>query len=167
MPAVGLNCYPAQLHAANMPSPTKLGAIVTQNSLLRQLFREAAENRSQNDRIRELIDEPLRAHVRFALIKGDTVILIADSSAWASKLRYQVAVIQRRMEASAEMAAVRNIRVKVAAAEAITQIPTRRAQGLSATTADGMRRQAESIEDPLLREAVLKLSGHRQRDGDR
>jgi hypothetical protein len=155
------------MHAANMPSPTKLGAIVTQNSLLRQLFREAAENRSHNERIRELIDEPLRAHVRFALLKGDTVILIADSSAWASKLRYQVAAIQRRMESSPEMAAVRNIRVKVAAAETTTRIPARRAQALSATTAEGVRRQAESIEDPLLREAVMKLSGHRRRDDGR
>lgn len=167
MLAVGLNCYPAHMHAAIMPSPTKLGAIVTQNSLLRQLFREAAENRSHNDQVKQLIDEPLRAHVRFALIKGDTVILIADSSAWASKLRYQVATIQRRMESSPELPEIRNIRVKVAAAEPTSQIPTHRAQALSATTAEGVRRQAESIEDPLLREAVLKLAGHRRRDGDR
>lgn len=153
------------MHAAIMPSPTKLGAIVTQNSLLRQLFREAAENRSHDDRIRQLIDEPLRAHVRFAMLKGDTVILIADSSAWASKLRYQVAAIQRRMESAPEMAGVRNIRVKVAAAEPTTQIPTRRAQAPSATTAEGVRKQAESIEDPELREAVLKLTGHRRRGG--
>ncbi len=165
MPAVGLNWNPAQKHAAIMPSPTKLGAIVTQNSLLRQLFREAAENRSQNERIRQLIDEPSRAHVRFALRKGDTVILIADSSAWASKLRYQVAAIQQRIESSPEMDGVRNIRVKVAAAEPTTQVPTRRAQALSAGTAEGVRSQAESIEDPLLRAAVLKLAGHRRRDG--
>lgn len=165
MPVVGLNLNPDHKHAAIMPSPTKLGAIVTQNSLLRQLFRDAAENRSQNERIRQLIDEPLRAHVRFALLKNDTVILIADSSAWASKLRYQVAAIQQRMESSPGMDGVRNIRVKVAAAEATTQIPTRRAKALSASTAEGVRSQAESIEDPLLRAAVLKLAAHRRRDG--
>ena len=147
-----------------MPSPTKLGSIVTQNSLLRQLFRDAAENRSHNDRIKQLIDEPLRAHVCFALIKGDTLILIADSSAWASKLRYQVAAIQRRMESTPDLAQVRNIRVKVAAAEPVDHTPTRRAQALSAATAEGVREQAQSIEDPLLREAVLKLAGHQRRD---
>ena len=131
-----------------MPSPTKLGAIVTHNSLLRQLFREARENRSHSEGI-----------------KDNTLILIADSSAWASKLRYQVATIQRRMEAAPEFARVRNIRVKVAAAEPTTQVPVRRAQALSATTAEGIRKQAESIEDPLLREAILKLTSHRPRGG--
>ncbi len=153
------------MYAALMPSPTKLGAIVTHNSLLRQLFREARENRSHSEGIRQLIDEPLRTHVRFALIKDNTLILIADSSAWASKLRYQIANIQRRMEASPEFARVRNIRVKVAAAEPTTQVPVRRAQALSATTAEGIRKQAESIEDPLLREAILKLTSHRPRGG--
>ena len=147
-----------------MPSPTKLGSIVTQNSLLRQLFREAGEIRLHNDRIKQLIDEPLRAHVRFALIKGDTLILIADSSAWASKLRYLVSTIQSRAETSPDLALIRNIRVKVAAAEPVNQIPTRRAQGLSATTAEGVREQAQSIEDPLLRAALLKLTGHRRGD---
>lgn len=150
-----------------MPSPTKLGSIVAQNSSLRQLFREAAENRSHNDRIKALIEAPLREHVRFALIKGDTLILIADSSAWASKLRYLVATIQRRMESSPDLAGVRNIRVKVAAAEPVDQAPIRRAQALSAATAEGVRAQAQSIEDPLLKEAILKLAGHQRDDGSR
>jgi hypothetical protein len=131
------------------------------------LFREAAENRSHNDRIKQLIEEPLRAHVRFALIKGDTLILIADSSAWAAKLRYQVAAIQRRLEMSPDLALVRNIRVKVAAAEPVNQTPTRRAQALSASAAEGVREQAQSIEDPLLRAAVLKLAGHQRGEGSR
>lgn len=109
----------------------------------------------------------MRAHVRFALLKEDTVVLIADTPAWAAKLRYQVAAIQRRIEAIPELAGIRNIRVKVAAAEPATPTPTRRAKALSATTADGVRKQAESIEDPQLREAMLKLTGHRQRERGR
>ena len=144
-----------------MPSPTKLGAIVSQNSLLRQLFREAGNQQGVSERVSQAIDPSLRDHVRFALLRDETLILIADTSAWAARLRFDVANIKRRFATLPDFPRVTNIRVKVAAAVPVTALPQRRAQAISESVARDVEVQAETIEDPELREAMLRLARHR------
>jgi len=147
-----------------MPSPTKLNAIVTQNSLLRQLFREAGDQRTVDQLIRLAIDEPLRDHIRFALVRGDTAILIAESSAWAAKIRYQVSTIQHRMAEIPGIPPIRSIRVKVASAQETESDVARPAQAISDESARNVRLQADAIADPEVREAMLRLARHRGKE---
>jgi hypothetical protein len=141
-----------------MSSPTKLDAIVTQNSTLRQLFRQAAAYRELGLGIKALLDEPLRRHIQVATVQGDTLILIADSPAWAAKLRYLTSDLRRRIAENTVFPEVRSIRVRVAKSGVPRQPDARRPKRpLSKLAVEELRCQAESLEDPVLREALLRL----------
>jgi hypothetical protein len=148
-----------------MPLPTKLSAIVAENSLLRQLFREAAKQQVNDSEIKSCISESMRSHVRFALVRDETLILIADSPAWASKLRYQVAQIHEQVCKLPNFPRVRSIRVKVfPAAPPPARVDASPAERIGAAAAASMQRQAESFADPKLREAIDRLSQRRKPD---
>lgn len=142
-----------------MSSPTRLDAIVTQDSILRQLFHQAAENRKLDFRIKHLLDEPVSSHIQVAVVRDANLVLVADSPAWAAKLRYEVPQLRRRLSENTAFPKIETIRIKVAKSNAPPQPGMRRAQrSLSRATAEGVKRQAESLEDPVLREAVLRLA---------
>ncbi|MDP6184684.1 MAG: DUF721 domain-containing protein [Gammaproteobacteria bacterium] len=147
-----------------MSSPTRLDAIVTQNSILRQLFRQAAEHRDLDLRIKRLLDEPVQSHIRVAVVRDGNLVLVADSPAWAAKLRYQIPDLRRRMHENTAFPEIEAIRVKVAKSDTPRQPDVRPPQSpLSRGAAEGVKRQAESVKDPVLREALLRLTELRKR----
>jgi hypothetical protein len=147
-----------------MSSPTRLDAIVTQNSILRQLFRQAATHRKLDLHIKHLLEEPLRGHIQLAVIRKDTLILTADSSAWAAKLRYQVPELRRQIAENSAFPDIQTIRVTVAKSDASRQrVKYAPLRPLTKATATELNRQAEALEDPALREALLRLADRQKR----
>ena len=147
-----------------MSSPTRLDAIVTRNSTLRQLFRQAAAHRKFDLIVKRLLEEPLSGHIQFAIIRENTLILTADSPAWAAKLRYQVPELHRQIAENPAFPVIQTIRVKVAKSDTSRQlenfVPIR---PLTEATTRELSRQAESQKDPALREALLRLADRRKR----
>ncbi len=145
-----------------MSSPTKLNAIVTHNPTLRKLFRHAAGHHSASMRVKSLLAEPLRSHIQLAVIRGDTVVLTADSSAWAAKMRYQVPDLHRQMAKISDFSEIRTIRVKVTKSSSAQQQPLpRKALPISAPAASELQRRALSVDDPALKDALLRLAKRR------
>lgn len=145
-----------------MSSPTRLDAIVTQNSLLRQLFRQAGAHRQLDRQLKDLLEEPLRSHVRVGVMRENSLVLVADSPAWAAKLRYQVPSLHSRIASHSAFPDIQTIRVKTAHSGTPPQRgadPPQRP--LSKAAAEDVRNQARDLEDPVLREAVLRLARHR------
>ena len=144
-----------------MSFPTRLGAIVTHNSILRQLFRQAATYQHISLQVRNLLEEPLRSHVRLGAIRDGTLTLTTDSSAWAAKLRYQVPNLHRELSTIPELSEIQTIRVKVAILPAEgNPSQSRKALPMSRPTADGLQRQAEAldVDDVALKGALLRLA---------
>ena len=144
-----------------MSSPTKLDAIVTHNLALRKLFRHAAEHHGASLRIKSLLAEPVRSHIQLAVIRDGTLVLTADSSAWAAKMRYQVPDLHRKMAETSEFSEIQTIRVKVTKSSSAKEHDSRRAVPMSAPVAAEMQRRAASVADPALKDALLRLANRR------
>ena len=147
-----------------MSSPTRLDTIFTHNSILRQLFRQASAHQGLSSRLRDLLAEPLRSHIELVAIRDGTLILTADSSAWAAKMRYQVPDLHRQMSEISEFSNIQTIRVKVAKSSAARHpLETRKALPMSAPTAEELQRQAASLDDPALKAVLLRLANRQKR----
>lgn len=144
-----------------MSSPTKLGEIVTRNSVLRQLIEHAAVHKAFDRRIKLLIDEPLRSHFHVTGLRDDNLVLTADSSAWAARLRYQVPEIHRLIRESSDFPKVQAIRIKTAASQTHRRTqPTRKPLPLSAASVAELQNCAQRTDDPALRDVLLRLKRH-------
>lgn len=141
-----------------MSSPTKLDAIVTQNSILRQLVRQAAAHKDLDRFVKSLIDQPLSSHLSLESIRDGVVTLVADSSAWAAKLRYQVPELHRLFGEKSALSNIHTIRVKVAnpSASAPVRSPSK-IRPLSPRTVAALEQSARQAGDPKLREALMRL----------
>ena len=145
-----------------MSSPTKLDSIVAHNSILRQLFRKAGDHQKLSLLVKGLLEEPLRSHIQLAAIRDGKLILIADSSAWAAKLRYRVPDLHKQIAQSKDFADIQTIRVKVARSSQMrAPLKSRKALPISEFSAGRLERQAESIDDLALRGALLRLAKRR------
>lgn len=55
---------------------------------LSQLVTRAREAGELDARVRALLPEPLGEHVTGAVLHEDTVVILVDSAAWASRIRF-------------------------------------------------------------------------------
>ena len=106
----------------------------------------------------------MRSHIQLATIRDGKLILTADSSAWAAKLRYRVPDLHKQMAESKDFGNIQTIRVKVARSSQIRDpLKSRKALPISEFAAGALERQAESLDDLALRGALLRLAKRRGR----
>jgi hypothetical protein len=79
---------------------------------LSQLVARARESGELDARVRALLPEALAAHVTGAVLHGDTVVVLVDSAAWASRLRFHTPELVARLAPRYD-GAVTRVRVKV------------------------------------------------------
>jgi hypothetical protein len=69
---------------------------------LLELARGAAEAATLGDVVRECLPEALRSHVVAAARRGEDLVVIVDSAAWATRVRYAGPCLQRQLESRGE-----------------------------------------------------------------
>jgi len=79
---------------------------------LSQLVLRAREAGELDARVRALLPESLAAHVTGAVLHDDTVVVLVDSAAWASRLRFHAPELAERLAPRYD-GAVTRVRVKV------------------------------------------------------
>jgi len=79
---------------------------------LRELAKGAAAAGELATLVRESLPEALRGHVVTAARRGDDIVVIVDSAAWATRVRYAGPSVRERLEARGEILAGR-LRVRV------------------------------------------------------
>ena len=133
---------------------------------LKLLQREAEAQQSLLKQVRALLTAPLEPHCTAARLSEGQLVLFADSSAWASRLRYLVPdILEGLRRAGVEASAIR-IRVALESPSA-TQPPARPkqpARRLSAANAELLLQVAASMTDPALGAALRRLGRHRRQD---
>lgn len=111
-------------------------------------------------RIRELLPPPLNDHCRLLAIRDDTLVLAADSPVWASRLRFHGPLLVKQLSRPRTLK-LSTVRVRVRPPEAIATTPDRRRTanrcGAAGTTA--IQQAAQTISDPELKTALLRLAG--------
>ena len=77
-----------------------------------KLARGAAEAAALGTIVRDCLPEALRPHVVAATRRGDDLVVIVDSAAWAARVRYAGPRLQRQLESKGESVSGK-VRVRV------------------------------------------------------
>ncbi|MGI6407395.1 MAG: DUF721 domain-containing protein [Thiopseudomonas sp.] len=89
--------------------------------------------------------------------EGVLTLILADA-AWATRLRYQQGRLLQQLRQHDEFSGLQHIRLKIRPASAAPPARHEERRFLSDTASQNIRRSAESIEDPELREALKRLA---------
>ncbi|MEO5702933.1 MAG: DUF721 domain-containing protein [Gammaproteobacteria bacterium] len=125
---------------------------------LRRLLARAESLQRASQVLRAHLDAPLAQHCQVANIKDGSVVIHADSPAWAAKLRFHVAGMLEKFNKSHSFGTVRAIRIKVSPLSEAR--PSARAERLvlSQQAAAVLKSAADAVVDPELKKVLLKLS---------
>lgn len=139
----------ASRHTGDGPRP------IAECGTFAALARRAGELDALDRALRQVLSQPLREQVRFAQRRGDRLVFLATTPAWASRLRLQQTPI---------LAAARAIGVKAAAVlvkvAPLPPVPawTASSKPLAAAARRHLRAAATSTQDPELRALFLALA---------
>jgi hypothetical protein len=120
-----------------------------------RLASKAAELDALDRALRQTLPTSLRNQVRFAQVRGDRLVFLASSPAWASRLR----LMQAQLLATAHALGTRagSVTVKVAPQPPAATEPDR-SKPLSPAAAVHLKAAAASVTDPELRMLFLDLA---------
>lgn len=121
-----------------------------------------------NQALGTLLDAPLRDHVSVARLSGETLTLVADSPAWAARVRFQAPLILDHLRTRLDCPRLESLRVVTRPApmirEPVNEPPPR---PMSPATAKLIESVALACDDGALRRTLLRLAGRaRSRPSD-
>ena len=143
---------------SNRPRTRKPGFLqpIGESSPVAALAQRARALDAMDRQLRQSLPEPLRRHVHMADISAQRLVFLADSSAWASKLRFhQTALLTQARQVSGLPTA--KFAVKVAPLPPVPPEQIRR-KPLSKIAADHLKTAARSIADPELQAVYLRMA---------
>ena len=112
-------------------------------------------------RVAPLLGEELAAHCRVAQLDRQVLVLIADSPAWANRIRFQGPQIQRDLAAAGMPVSRLEVRVRPPEAPPREEIPIP-IKPLSEHSAKCLEALASAHADSPLGAALQRLARHRQ-----
>lgn len=129
------------------------------------LLRRAERGQQLTRDLRTLLPSPLANYCQVANLNGTTLTIVASSPVWAAKLRYLLPNLQKAFGSLSSLAQVTDIQIKISKLSQRQADPARGRQvRMSPESAEHIRQIAEDIEDPALRESLLRLSRHGKAD---
>jgi hypothetical protein len=142
-----------------MNIPIKFNKIL-KSGQLSQLLVQADMLAMLNGHLKHLLETPLNDHCQVLALRGQTLILAADSPVWAARLRFHIPRLVKQFS-RLQTVPLSTIRVKVCpisrpTAPANRPAPKRR----GAAGKRALLQAAETVSDPELKSALQKLAGH-------
>ncbi len=104
------------------------------------------------------LPQDLAANCHVAGVRDGCLRLIADSAAWAARLRFQEPLLLKALNQRGTHE-VRRIHVRVSPREQAHSLPKRKLK-LSAENVQLLVQTARALEDPRLAQALLRLARH-------
>ena len=145
--------------------------LVSSNDQLNKLYHHAKDICALNEKLHKHLAPSLRSHCNVANYSDETLTVNADTSAWASKLRYCIPDILKFAKLQCGLTNLKTVRVRVSlfhhktnqsktGQSKFSDTNSTRKAHLSKKSADFIKNIAESINDPALRKSILKISNH-------
>jgi len=144
--------------------PFQIGSLLERSDISRLLSRARALG-ELDALVHELIPSPLNAHCRVLAVRDDTLVVAADSSVWAARLRYQSSLLVKQLSGASSVK-LRTVQVRVRASEQPPECritPIR--QPVSGRNSLALKQAARSVTDAGLKAALLRLAGRRTLPG--
>ncbi len=138
--------------------------LISSNEQLNKLYTHARDICVLNEKLHNYLDPSLSNHCSIANYSADTLVVNADTSAWASKLRNRIPDILDFARHECGLTKLISVRIRVSPIlNNTTQADTHstgitRKVSLSKKSAEFIKSVATSIHDPALRESILKIS---------
>ena len=111
-----------------------------------------------NRLVSSLLGDDLRLHCQVGNVRDGVLILYVDSTAWASRLRYQAPVLLKQLQQRKGLEALSQVEVKVLPPREDSKV-TKRAE-LSKEASACLQGCADAIEDEELSNALRRLASH-------
>lgn len=111
-----------------------------------------------NQKLKKCLDPSLHDHFELANIKTDVATLLVSSSAWATRLRYNIPAILNALNNQLNFTSVKTIRIKVKTASPDNNVLNKKPILLSKNSAQVLVDVANNFSDPALRACILKIS---------
>ena len=108
--------------------------------------------------IQELLPDALKTHCRVLSVRDQTLVLAADSPVWAARLKFHSSQLVKQLNRQ-QTVKLRTVRIRVRPPEKRVATERRNAPlklGISSSTA--LRQAADSVSDPDLKSALLRLA---------
>lgn len=122
-----------------------------------QLMHKAQRLLHMQTQLHKLLPDDLAPHVQVANLRGDRLVLTADSSTWASRLRYQSVDLLAQLRAAGWRC--QRLEVKVAPSHSpFTKQQVKRS--LSPETRRLLRQTADHIGDPEMAATLKNIAQH-------
>ena len=128
-------------------------------STLQLLTRKAALINQLQTQLRNCVEPACRQHCWLASIQNGYLLLHADNSAWATRIRFQQRNILQQLKGKKGFGGLRGIKVKVQPRYTPPPI-VKQALPLTASSRACLHECAEAIDDPKLKAALEKLGQH-------
>ncbi len=111
-----------------------------------------------NKLLQSLLDDNLKLHCQVGNIRDGVLILYSDSTAWASRLRYQCPALLKQLQQRRGLAELRQIEVKVQPKQ--HKETQHKPATLSEQASSCLSVCADTVADEKLSRALLRLASH-------
>lgn len=108
--------------------------------------------------VQELLPDALKTHCRVLSVRDETLVLAADSPVWAARLKFHSSQLVKQLNRQ-QTVKLRTVRIRVRPPE--KQLVTERRNTLlklGINSATALRQAADSVSDPDLKSALLRLA---------
>jgi len=132
-----------------------------------RLLQRVEHGRQLTHDLHSLLPSPLADYCQASDLTERTLTIVTSSPVWAAKLRFLQPTLLKAFSAKPRLSQVTDIKIKISKLAVNRQDPAPgRKVHMSPQSAEAIRQAAEAIEDPALRESLLKLSRHAKADDD-
>jgi hypothetical protein len=120
------------------------------------------QNQDLLQQIQTMLPSPLNEHCIGVVAKPDLLVLYADSSGWASRLRYFSRDLSEKLRKKRLNFNKIQIKIAIDNRHQARKPKQRRTKLLSAKDSDHLMKVANHTSDPGLRAALMRLSSHKR-----
>jgi hypothetical protein len=131
------------------------------NAALKKLIKKAKIIQQSGQQLESILDPSFQGHYQLANINQDVATIIAESSAWATRLRYNIPSILDAFNNQMGLKSVRTVRIKIAPVQSTSMTASKKTkQKISHKTASFLKQTAESFSDKELSEIFSRIAQH-------
>ena len=131
-----------------------------QETSISKLYKQGLAIRELDQKLKTYLDSSLRQHFELANINNDIAVLLVNSSAWATRLRYNIPAILSAFNSHLDLNSIKTIRIKINKPVLNKPEPKKNSNYLSDETAKFLNESAKNFNHPELRQCLEKLSKH-------
>lgn len=132
-----------------------VSTIVGSGTILSELGKQLSAQRTLHQQLKQLLPAPLDSQLKAAVLQHGNLNLFVASPVWASRFRYLLPQLR------ANGIDVKQVRTRILPNDSVKPRQKKRDRiVLSQEAGEQLRQSAEAIEDPSLREALLRISRH-------